>query len=78
MPEVDGWTVLKTLKADPNTTSIPVVMLTVSEEESLGYALGAKFFLRKPLNLYQLEQAVKSCVRQSEWQSERMFLKSSS
>ena len=78
MPDVDGWTVLKTLKADPNTTSIPVVMLTVSEEESLGYALGAKFFLRKPLNLYQLEQAVKSCVRQSEWQSERMFLKSSS
>jgi CheY-like chemotaxis protein len=76
MPGLDGWAVLKTLKADPNTASIPVVMLTVNEEESLGYALGAKFFLRKPLNLYQLEQAIKSCVRQSEWQSEKMFLKS--
>ncbi len=77
MPDLDGWTVLKTLKADPNTASIPVSMLTVNEDESLGYALGAKFFLRKPLNLFQLEQAIKSCVRQSEWQSEKMFLKSS-
>lgn len=77
MPDLDGWTVLKTLKADPSTAAIPVVMLTVNEEESLGYALGAKFFLRKPLDLFQLEQAIKSCVRQSEWQSQKMFLKSS-
>lgn len=76
MPDMDGWSVLKTLKNDPQTASIPVVMLTVNEEDGLGYALGAKFFLRKPLNLYLLEQAIKSCVRQSEWQAEEIFVKS--
>lgn len=76
MPDIDGWSILKTLKNESNTASIPVVMLTVSDEEALGYALGAKFFLRKPLNLYELEQAIKSCVRQSEWQSGKMFGKS--
>jgi|GEM_PF-1558498 len=76
MPDLDGWTVLKTLKADPSTASIPVVMLTVCDEEGLGYALGAKFFLRKPLNFFRLEQAIKSCVRQSQWQADKMFLNS--
>ena len=76
MPDMDGWSVLKALKNDAQTTSIPVVMLTVNEEDGLGYALGAKFFLRKPLNLYLLEQAIKSCVRQSEWQAEEIFVKS--
>jgi signal transduction histidine kinase/ActR/RegA family two-component response regulator len=76
MPDMDGWAVLKTLKNESRTASIPVIMLTVNEEDGLGYALGAKFFLRKPLNLYILEQAIKSCVRQNTWKSDNLYLKS--
>src|SRR5262249_14691599 len=41
MPGIDGWAVLTALKADAQTTDIPVVMLTIVDDRNLGYALGA-------------------------------------
>lgn len=50
MPGVDGWSVLTSLKADPGLKDIPVFVLTMTNEKSLGYALGAAQFLTKPIN----------------------------
>jgi signal transduction histidine kinase/CheY-like chemotaxis protein len=50
MPGVDGWSVLTSLKADPDLKDIPVFVLTMTNEKSLGYALGAAQFLTKPVN----------------------------
>ena len=50
MPGVDGWSVLTSLKADPELKDIPVFVLTMTNEKSLGYALGAAQFLTKPVN----------------------------
>ncbi len=50
MPGVDGWSVLTSLKADPILKDIPVFVLTMTNEKSLGYALGAAQFLTKPVN----------------------------
>ena len=50
MPGVDGWSVLTSLKADPSLKDIPVFVLTMTNEKSLGYALGAAQFLTKPVN----------------------------
>ena len=41
MPRMDGWTVLGALKADPALADIPVIMLTMVDNKSMGYALGA-------------------------------------
>jgi signal transduction histidine kinase len=41
MPEMDGWAVLRALKADPDLREIPVVMLTMLDEEAKAYSLGA-------------------------------------
>jgi len=49
MPGMDGWTVLRTLKADPELAAIPVVLLTIMENAELGLALGAAAYLRKPV-----------------------------
>ncbi|MDJ0851147.1 MAG: response regulator [Myxococcota bacterium] len=49
MPGMDGWEVLSALKDDPETRDIPVVMVTLSENHELGYALGATEFLTKPV-----------------------------
>ena len=49
MPEVDGWTVLTSLKADPVLRNIPVIMLTIVDEKNLGYVLGANDYLTKPI-----------------------------
>jgi adenylate cyclase len=54
MPVLDGWSVLQALKADPALASIPVVMLTILEEQNRGYALGAADYLAKPIQRERL------------------------
>jgi CheY-like chemotaxis protein len=56
MPGMDGWEVLRELKADPETRDIPVIMVTMTDDRELGYALGATEFLTKPVNRGQLVQ----------------------
>ena len=50
MPGMDGWSVLRELKADPELMQIPVVMLTMVEDKNLGFELGAADYLTKPLD----------------------------
>jgi signal transduction histidine kinase/DNA-binding response OmpR family regulator len=50
MPGIDGWSVLSTLKADPELAAIPVIMLTSLDDKPAGYALGATDYLSKPID----------------------------
>jgi CheY-like chemotaxis protein len=54
MPHTDGWTVLSDLKNSPSTSDIPVIMVTISEDKTLGYSLGASEFLSKPVDRAKL------------------------
>jgi CheY-like chemotaxis protein len=54
MPEMDGWEVLRTLKSDPELTGIPVILLSVTDDQNLGYALGAAEYLTKPVDWERL------------------------
>jgi CheY-like chemotaxis protein len=54
MPGMDGWEVLRELKADATTRDIPVIMVTMTDDRKLGYALGATEFLTKPVRREQL------------------------
>ncbi len=50
VPRIDGWEVLRTLKADEQLRDIPVVMVTVVDEREVGLALGAVDYLVKPVH----------------------------
>lgn len=54
MPGMNGWSVLTALKANPQTADIPVVMMTMVDDQNLGYALGADEYLLKPVQARQL------------------------
>ena len=54
MPGMDGWAVLRQIKEDPETRSIPVVMVTMTDDRDMGLALGATEFLTKPIDRSQL------------------------
>ena len=50
MPSMDGWTVLTTLKDDPDLCHIPVIMLTMVDNKNLGIRLGASDYMTKPVD----------------------------
>jgi signal transduction histidine kinase/CheY-like chemotaxis protein len=54
MPECDGWTVLNRLKNDSDLAEIPVIMVTVVDNEARGLDLGASNYLIKPVQRERL------------------------
>lgn len=62
LPLVSGLEILRRLKADPRTQSIPVVMLTSSREErdiSECYQLGVNSYIVKPVDFAQFTEAMR-------------------
>jgi len=58
MPDMDGWSVLRALKADPVLHKIPVVMLTMVDDKSRAYSLGAVDYLAKPVDRQRLHNTL--------------------
>jgi len=66
MPDLNGFEVCKTLKSNPETSHIPVVMVTAmgtSSERIEGLNAGADDFLTKPINDLALFARVKNLMR---------------
>jgi signal transduction histidine kinase/DNA-binding NarL/FixJ family response regulator len=58
MPRMDGWTVLKELKSDPELSAIPVIMVTIVDNEVTALNLGASNYLVKPVDRDRLAELV--------------------
>ncbi len=50
LPGLDGWEILRTLKSDPATSQIPVVIVSILDERARGLSLGAVDHLVKPVS----------------------------
>lgn len=62
LPKVDGLEVLRHIKADPRTRTIPVVMLTSSREERdmvESYQLGVNSYIVKPVDFEQFSEVAR-------------------
>ena len=66
MPEMDGWSVLRTLKADPEISKIPVVMASILDEKNKGFSLGAADFVSKPIEKERLINSIQTLIGKSE------------
>jgi signal transduction histidine kinase/DNA-binding response OmpR family regulator len=55
---VDGWEVLKSLKGEPATAHIPIVIYSRQENRELGLALGADDYFLKPMDMTRLVERV--------------------
>jgi len=63
MPKVDGIEVLRTIRSDDRTKTIPVVILTSSREDpdiKKCYALGVNSYVVKPVEFDEFYKAVSS------------------
>ena len=62
MPEMDGWSVLRTFKADPKVSNIPVIMASILDEKNKGFSLGAADFLSKPVQKDYLMKSIRNLI----------------
>ncbi len=68
IPGIDGFDVCKQLKADNETASIPIIMLTAKAEESniiTGLELGADDYITKPFSVSILIARVRTALRRT-------------
>jgi signal transduction histidine kinase/CheY-like chemotaxis protein len=54
MQDCDGWSILRKLKADSELSNIPVIMVTIVDNEARGFDLGASNYLVKPVDRERL------------------------
>jgi PAS domain S-box-containing protein len=59
MPGMDGWSVLRRLKADESLKHIPVVMISMVGDKAMSYSLGAVESLQKPVDRAKLSGLIK-------------------
>ena len=68
LPEHDGWEVCRLLRQDSRTKHIPVLMLTVKNDESdkiVGLELGADDYMTKPFSPKELIARIKAILRRA-------------
>ncbi|RKX99351.1 MAG: hypothetical protein DRP54_07395, partial [Spirochaetes bacterium] len=65
MPNIDGFEVCRIIKEDPDTTHIPVIMITAlqdKESKLKGIGVGATDFISKPIDIKEVTLRVKNAV----------------
>lgn len=66
MPYMDGIELVKTLKSDPNTAQIPIIMVTTEadiNEQNRALAAGANAYITKPVTADMIAQKIKTILK---------------
>ncbi|HZE98763.1 MAG TPA: response regulator [Planctomycetota bacterium] len=67
MPEMDGWTFVRHLRANPQFALVPVLFLTSrtsAQDRISGFQIGADDYMAKPINLHELPRRVSKALAQ--------------
>ena len=59
MPGLSGWDVLQTIRTRVETKETAVIICSVFNDPELAYALGASYFISKPVSRDQILSALR-------------------
>ena len=65
MQPINGWELLLSLKTDPRTSRIPVIVITIVDQPTTGVLLGADEYIIKPVQKPVLLAAIERCLNQA-------------
>ena len=64
MPEINGFDVAAVLKNDPDTMDIPIIILSIVEDQERGFRIGVDRYLTKPIDTVKLFHEVDALIEQ--------------
>jgi two-component system, OmpR family, alkaline phosphatase synthesis response regulator PhoP len=76
MPELDGFQLVRTLRGDPDTADIPLVILTALAQDRdrfASLAAGADYYLTKPVSIPDLVGAIQRAIATSAAERAQQF-----
>lgn len=62
LPELNGFDVAAVLRNDPETKGLPIVIVSILEDQGRGYRLGVDRYLTKPVEVSELLEVVKTLL----------------
>jgi len=74
MPEMNGFDVAAVLKNDPETMSIPIIMLSIVQDQERGFRLGIDRYLTKPVDTELLFREVDALIEQGQSKKKVMIV----
>lgn len=63
MPNMDGWEFLRQIKRDPDIAAIPIIVLSIVDDRTVGFHLGAADYLIKPVSRVALLESLDRVLR---------------
>jgi CheY-like chemotaxis protein len=69
---IDGWSIIKKLKANPTTENIPIFISTATDEKEKGHNFGAAGYLTKPFQLSRLSNYILQVLLETEREGQIM------
>ncbi|MEN9229301.1 MAG: response regulator [Thermostichus sp. DG02_5_bins_236] len=64
MPEMGGFDVAAVLKSNPDTVEIPIVIVSIVEDQERGYRLGVDRYFTKPIDMEALLESIHALITQ--------------
>ncbi|MGV8077815.1 MAG: response regulator [Methanosarcina sp.] len=74
LPDTNGWFVLRQLKNDPQTASIPVLIISMTNNNELGIALGATYSFTKTVKKSEMVGSLKELINKFRLESPRVLI----
>ena len=74
LPDTNGWQVLRQLKNDPDTAQIPVLIVSVTDNNELGTALGAVYSFTKPVKRIELLGSLREITGRFRFEEPRILI----
>ena len=74
LPDTNGWDVLRQLKGDPETARIPVLIISVTDNNELGVVLGAAYSFTKPVKRVELLDSLREITGKFKFEEPRILI----
>ena len=74
LPDTNGWQVLRKLKSNPDTARIPILIISVTDNNDMGISFGATYSFTKPVKRVELLDSLREITGKFRFEEPRILI----